>query len=409
MSAAATSSTAAAQGLRAAARGAAIRHAAWLEAYGPRSWDPYDFWATRAGVRAKAVYYRHPRLGLPIIAPFVALDTLLPAARTAVRRPSRYPIADAHYAMGMCMLAREDGPAWLSRARGFLEALVEERCPGEVEYCWGYPFDWATCVGLWRAGTPFITTTPYVYEAFEAAYELTGSAECLVIMESIARFARERIRGVEVSPGVKASTYSPYDDRRVVNASAYRGFLLAAAGVRFARPDWVDEATASIAFVLQCQRDDGSWLYAQDGRDAFVDNVHTCFVIKNLIKAHRLLAGDDIMPAIHRGWAFFRRSLLDEHGLPVPFARQQRPTLYRRDLYDYAETINLALLVCELYPEALAVAHRVVGDLLENWALPDGRFVTRQMLVGRNTIPYVRWAQSQAFRALTLYATQAGD
>jgi hypothetical protein len=31
------------------------------------------------------------------------------------------------------------------------------------------------------------------------------------------------------------------------------------------------------------------------------------------------------------------------------------------------------------------------------------------MLVGRNTIPYVRWAQSQAFRALTLYATQAGD
>ncbi len=35
----------------------------------------------------------------------------------------------------------------------------------------------------------------------------------------------------EVAPGVNASSYSPFDHRRVVNASAYRGFLLAAAGI----------------------------------------------------------------------------------------------------------------------------------------------------------------------------------
>jgi hypothetical protein len=393
--------------LRASALDAATGHAAWLERHGPRSWDPYDFWATRAGTAAKAFYYTHPRLGVPLVAPFVGLDTLVPATRALVTRPKRYPIADAHYAMGFYLLARgPGGAAWGPRALPFLEALVEERCPGEREFCWGYPFDWATCFGVWRAGTPFITSTPYMYEAFEMAHELTGSSECLTIMESIGRFAMLRIRGVEVAPGVKASTYSPHDRRRVVNASAYRGFLLASAGVRFGVPSWVDEARASVDFVLRTQRADGSWLYAEDGRDAFVDNIHTCFVIKNLVKAQPLLESDAIARSIELGWAFFRRHLLDESGLPVPFARSQRPATYRRDLYDYAESINLALLLAPSDPDALDVADRIVASLLRDWVLPDGSFTTRLMLAGRNTIPYVRWAQSQAFRALALYATR---
>lgn len=261
---------------------------------------------------------------------------------------------------------------------------------------------------MWRAGTPLITSTPYAYEAFEAAHELTGSSECVAIMESIARFAHERIMGTEVGPGVTASTYSPYDRRRVVNASAYRGFLLAASGARFDHPEWIDEAKESIAFVLQSQRTDGSWLYAEDGRDAFVDNIHTCFVIKNLVKAQRVLESEAITRAIERGWAYFLEDLLDATGLPIPFAQQQRPKLFRRDLYDYAETINLALLLDDVSPEASAVADQATADLLENWTLPDGHFVTRQMLIGRNTIPYMRWAQSQIFRVLAVYSTRGG-
>lgn len=381
-------------------------HAAWLEQHGPRSWDPYDFWGTRAGTAVKSFYYVHPRLGVPFVAPFVGLDTLVPATRALVTRPKRYAIADAHYVMGFYILARGFGRPWGSRALPFLEALVEERCPGETEFCWGYPFDWATCFGVWPAGTPFITSTPYVYEAFEMGHESTGSPECLAVMESIGRFAFDRIMGVEVSPGVKASSYSPMDRRRVVNASAYRGYLLASAGTRFGVPAWVEEAEASIRFVEQTQRADGSWLYAEDGRDAFVDNIHTCFVIKNLIKAQRLLESDTIAQSIERGWAFFRRHLLDESGLPVPFARSQRPATYRRDLYDYAESINLALLLAPSDPDALDVADGIVADLLEDWVLPDGSFTTRLMRAGRNTVPYVRWAQSQTFRALALYATR---
>ena len=392
----------------AAALRAAEAHGAWLAAQGPRSWDQYDFWANPLGRRAKAAYYRHGNRALPLVAPFVAADALAPSTRALAWHPTRFPIADAHYAMGFCLLARADRRRWLPRAVDFVDALVTERCAGEEDYCWGYPFDWETCFGTWPAGTPLITTTPYGYEAFEAAHELTGSAEAAAIMESVGRFAYERIGWAEVEPGVHASTYSPIDARRVVNASAYRGCLLATAGARFGHERWVAEARATLRFVLRSQQDDGSWLYAMDGRDAFIDNFHTCFVLKNLYKAWRALGDDDLLAGVRRGYDFYKRRLLDGDGLPVPFARTQRFTLQRREAYDYAEGINLGTLLADIDDDARAVALRLADDLLQRWILADGSFVTRETIFGRHTIPYHRWAQSQTFRALALLGTAAG-
>jgi len=379
---------------------AALAHTAWLGANGPTSWDQYDFWANPLGRRAKATYYRHKWLGLPGVAPFVVLDGVVPSSRRLFRDRQRFPIADAHYAMGFFALAAALGPDWLRRADAFIEALVRDRCAGEAEFCWGYPFDWETCFGTWPAGTPLITTTPYAYEAFEAAHEAAGEPQHLAIMESIARFAQTRIGSAEVAPGIKASAYSPLDRRRVVNASAYRGFLLAAAGSRFGRAEWLAEARATLAFVVWSQQPDGSWLYAMDGKDAFVDNFHTCFVLKNLFKAWRVLGDEELRAAIVRGYAFYKSHLLDDRGLPVPFARAQRLTLQRRELYDYAEGINLGLLLADVDREASAIAMALLADVLERWVLADGHFATRETVFGRNTIPYHRWAQAQTFRAL---------
>ena len=95
---------------------------------------------------------------------------------------------------------------------------------------------------MYRADWPLITSTPYGYEAFEAGYVAVGDEAYLRIMEGAARFAADRIPVTEVAPGVEASAYTPFDRRQVVNASAYRGFLLTAAGTRFDREDWLAAA-----------------------------------------------------------------------------------------------------------------------------------------------------------------------
>ena len=390
---------------RSASRTRAALHAfvGWLDGFGERSYDPHDLWAIALGRRAKELYYRRPRLGTAASAPFVALDLVAPrAARVAFCDRNRFPIADAHYAIGFFQLARtETNPRYSDRGRSFLAALSESRSPGYDDPAWGYPFDWPSRYGLWKADLPLITTSPYAYEAFRAGQEATGDESYARLMEGAARFVAEQIPVTNVASGVDASAYTPYDRRQVVNASAYRGYLLVDAGGRFAREDWLDAGNRNLAFVLRSQRDDGSWPYSMDGTDDFVDNFHTCLVLKNLVKAADLPGSAlDLESAIAAGYDYYRRHLLDERGLPVPFAIRPRLTLHRRDLYDYAEGINLALLLRSRIPAAGSVLGRLVDELVEGWALPDGHFVTRELIVGRNTVPYHRWAQSQTFHAL---------
>jgi hypothetical protein len=61
-----------------------------------------------------------------------------------------------------------------------------------------------------------------------------------------------------------------------------------------------------------------------------------------------------------------------------------------------------------IVPAGRDVLERLTGDLLDRWQLPDGHFVTRELVVGRNTVPYHRWAQSQAFRALVRLVASDG-
>jgi len=377
---------------------------AWLDRFGETSQDQYDFWASAQGRWAKALYYRHKTWAAPVVAPFVLLDAFAPASRSLASPRRRFPIADAHYAMGFFALAKADyDTAWIQRGQAFLAALETSRCDGFDGYSWGYPFDWETCVGTVKAGTPLITSIPYGYEAFEAGHEATGDSRYLQIMESVGSFAFASLSEREVSPGVFACSYTPFDHRRVVNANAYRAFLLMAAGLRFAREDWRVAAKRNLAFVLWSQQEDGSWLYAMDGKDQFVDNFHTCFVLKNLLKIWQMTNEPQVLGAIKRGYGFYKQHLLDQTGHPIPYAQAQRLTLYRRELYDYAEGINLALLLEDVDGDAPTILNRLVNGLLEDWVLPDGHFVTRHLLLGRNTVPYHRWAQSQTFRALALY------
>src|SRR5580704_8854933 len=77
----------------------------WLDRYGETSYDHQSFFASKVGRGAKALYYRKPLLGTLAVSPMVFLEAFLPAARRLFWKPQRFPIADAHYAMGFAFLA----------------------------------------------------------------------------------------------------------------------------------------------------------------------------------------------------------------------------------------------------------------------------------------------------------------
>jgi len=379
------------------------RFCGWLDRYGETSSDHQSFFASKLGRSAKALYYRRPLLGTLAVAPMVFCEALAPSARKLFWKAQRFPIADAHYAMGFALLAGiGKGDRYYRQAVHFLEVLEGTRCSGYEDYCWGYPFDWQTRTGIMKKGTPLITTIPYVYEAFSDVYALDGQPGWRQIMRSIAAHAFSGYRDLETAPDAASCGYTPAPDDPcgVINASAYRAFLLTKAGIELSEPRYLDTARKNVNFVIANQNADGSWYYAADGQRDFVDHFHTCFVLKALAKIEGLTGSSQCTEAIERGVEFYVAHLFDSQGLAVPFSRAPRLTVYRRELYDYAECINLGVLLRGRFPALDRILSSTTNDLLERWQKRDGSFRARELLMGWDEVPMHRWAQSQAFRSL---------
>ena len=403
-----------------------ISFTAWLDAYGETSWDHQSFFAGRVGGQAKSLYYRNQLIGTAAVAPMIFCEAFVPSARRLFHRRIRFPIADAHYAMGFAFLYEATGDAsHLKRAIHFLNELTASRCVDFKEYCWGYPFDWVWRNGVIKQQTPLITTTPYVYEAFLQLLETVERTDFQTsnppsdlrplglpdewrrILESIARHACIDIKDFKTSAASSSCSYYPSGEGGVINAAAYRSFLLTSASQVLSREEYWKIAERNLNFVLENQNQDGSWYYAVDGVRDFVDHYHTCFVMKALAKIHAQTGHEACLEALSRGVAYYLENLFDENGLPKPFSKAPRLTVYKRELYDCAECINLCLLLRDRFPKLEKTLETVGRDILKNWVKRDGSFRSRRLHFGWDNVPMHRWGQSQMFRSLAFYLREA--
>ena len=426
----------------------------WLDAYGESSWDHQSFFAGPIGRRAKALYYRNSTIGSVAVGPMIVCEAFFPSARKLFHRPIRFPIADAHYAMGFAFLHElASDRRHLQHAIHFLNELIASRCSGFKEYSWGYPFDWVTRNGVIKEGTPLITTTPYCYEAFLQVYQMldsevtdqksedsgsqganstAGGREDLSnrsreagnsvsvktersdvtsdllpkykrILESIARHAATDIKDFQTSENASSCSYTPYDKGGVINSAAYRAFLLTSASQVLGNDNYRQIAERNLNFVLENQNSNGSWYYAVDGVRDFVDHYHTCFVMKALAKIHKLTGESRYLEALSKGVDYYLDNLFADDGLPKPFSKAPRLTVYKRELYDCAECINLCVLLRNRFPQLNETLEIVMRGILKDWIKADGSFRSRRLHFGWDNVPMHRWGQSQMFRALAFY------
>jgi len=376
----------------------------WLEAYGETSWDFQSFYAGPIGGRAKSLYYRNRLIGTAAVAPMVFCEAFLPSARRLFHHRMRFPIADAHYAMGFAFLYQTTAnPVYLQKAMHFLTALRESRCRGFNEYCWGYPFDWVWHGGTIKAQTPLITTTPYVYEAFLQVNEVQPQDEFRRVLASIAQHVSNDIKDFQTSTIASSCSYTPFSGGGVLNAAAYRAFLLTSASRVLSKDEYWLKAERNVNFVCENQNPDGSWPYAVDGVRGFVDHFHTCFVMKALAKIYALTGYKACGDALAKGVKYYLNNLFAADGLPKPFSKAPRLTVYKRELYDCAECINLCLLLRDEFPQLETTLQVVIGGILNEWVKPDGSFRSRRLYWGWDNVPMHRWGQSQMFRSLAYY------
>jgi hypothetical protein len=234
-------------------------------------------------------------------------------------------------------------------------------------------------------------------------FEVDPREEWKQILESIVRHVCVDIKDFQTSPTASSCSYTPFDKGGVINAAAYRAFLLTSASQGLSNADYWRIAERNLNFVLEAQNADGSWFYAVDGVRDFVDHFHTCFVMKALAKIHSLTGHEACLEALSKAVHYYLENLFGEDGLPRPFSRAPRLTVYKRELYDCAECINLCLLLRDRFPQLETKLESVIKGVLKDWIKPDGSFRSRRLLLGWDNVPMHRWAQSQMFRSLAFY------
>lgn len=377
----------------------------WSDNFGDESYDRMDYWSSNTGILAKKLFYQNKLLGAPLAIWGLVLENFLPNIQKLYKKPHREVIGDGHFASGFFNLYEQTGKdEYMKKGEHFLEVMKTTSTKGYSGYAWGYTFGWQQSKGkFWKPGIPLITITPYAFWAFKKHYELTQNEESKKIALSIADFALNDLNEIEMPNGTMCASYSPISEDIVINANTYRAAVLLEAYQLSGDKKYKEVAEKNIEFVLSYQCDEGEWYYeAKSHKDNFIDNFHTCFIMRNLFRCYLVNKDENILNAIKKGYNYYKKNLFFSNGRPKHFAKAKYAKMRKYEMYDYAEGITLGVLLKNEIPGAFDKANWLANDLIENFQTKKGYFITRITSLGtKHKVPYLRWPQAQLFYALT--------
>lgn len=384
---------------------------AYFDCDGFATYDPSDIYDTELGRRAKEAWARNSRIAFLYAAPLVLLDILLPQSRRMFAERKIHPICFAQVGLAYLRLAEVRQDSWdryLALARRCFVSLKSCATASRSGIGWGLNINWETMSGHMPPLTPCHTQTAYVFELIMALNRVAPSDELIGYLDRIAKHsAYDYIEFEEPTVRSRVTGYSVMDTRAVLNAQSYRLVILLSAYALFHCQDYLDRALDSLEYLVRWQQKDGAWPYSPEER--FVDGYHTCFILKNLFEANRILRtlGDlgrpatevtaRVAPCIDRGYRYFLDRLLDGDDRPIPFSVSDKPVPYRYDAYDLAEALNLVSLFGDVHRVA-----RLIEFFHTTMRLPNGLGRYRYYPGVARILPgmsYHRYANSAFFLA----------
>lgn len=312
--------------------------------------DPYDVWMTDFGIRVKQFYNANALLGLLPAAAVTIWDQFLNNGRRLGYKKQEYPTARATAALTLLNgYENTQREPYLRYAQKHLQWLIENSCQGYAGLCWGLGFTWAAGDGLdYDKNTPFSTHTPYVLEALHRYVALTSDKTFVPQIRSIYAFYEQDIQVMYEDEESLATSYGPKKDRLVTNAVSYTLYAYTLLIPYFPEKEGVlrHKIQKLYNFIKTKQLADGSWLYVPDNPDSFIDCFHSCFILKNLYKANKLVPLSDCDVLIDRGYQYVKTHFYSpDQKLFKRFTLSNKPSIIKFDLYDNAEILHLASLL----------------------------------------------------------------
>ncbi len=317
-------------------------------------------------------------------------------------RPGVNPKALALFLEGYGRLYRVLGqPELAERMNRLTDRLAALRSPGIAGNGWGYNFPWQNRYLCLPRYTPTIVNTAFVGHSLLDCYESTGNAKALDMALAIPSFILHDLKR-KAEGGTFCFSYTPRDENFVHNANMLGASLLVRIGTRYQRPELLDPGLAALGYSMKHQHDDGSWAYAETQAQRWIDSFHTGFNLEALRRILGCGAGAEYQAGYRRGVDFYARNFFLADGTP----KYYHDRLYLTDIHAPAEAICFFAGEGEPYRE---LTERTLAWTLANmYDARRGIFYFRKSSWFTIRIPYMRWSEAWAFRALACYYAESG-
>lgn len=372
---------------------------AYCEREGFKGWDPYDGLTSRV-FQAIPVVRKNRFARLAYIQLFKRSSLNL---RPAALVPKEYNTKGlALFLTGYCNLYQQQAdPESLKQIHFLAQKILALQSKGYSGSCWGYYFDWQARAFFQPAYTPTVVATSFVAEALFQAYELTGRTEYLDTALSSADFVLKDLNRTYDEKGNFSFSYSPLDQTQVFNASLLGARLLAHAYLYTGNEHFKEEARKAIQYACNYQQQNGAWAYGTLPFHSWIDNFHTGFNLECIYEYGQYTGDHSFIPYVERGFNYYIDTFFCEDGASKYYSNQ----LYPIDIHAPAQ------LIVTLTKLGHFKAHRALADKVLQWTITHmqhhrGYFYYQKKKWFSSRIPYMRWAQSWMFAALSYYLKQ---
>jgi hypothetical protein len=285
------------------------------------------------------------------------------------------------------------------RARSLLFELLSMKLDRYSGACWGYNFDWQSRNFFAERGTPTIVPTAFAARALiDAAQALQDLRDVyLQTARSVCDFILKDLPRTIDNETELCFSYAPNSDTRIFNASLLAAEVLASVGRLSGEHDFCDAAERATRYVVNNQREDGSWLYGTDPKQSWVDNFHTAYVLFSLQRIINMSScGSEFQPALQRGYEYWKNNFFLAEGWPKYYHDDPYPA----DAHAAASAIVTFLECRELDRDASKLAQRVASWAIQNLRDSRGFFYYQRRRFYTVRKPYMRWTQAWMLYAL---------
>jgi rhamnogalacturonyl hydrolase YesR len=310
-------------------------------------------------------------------------------------KPQESTKGRGYMAAGYLIMLRLTGEReYRLKAEKCLDWLIQNKAPGYKELSWGNHFDFSSRGGSYSKHEPIIVWTALIGQAFLDGFEVLGENKYLEAAKSVCRWILSLPR--EKTETGTCISYLASQQSSIHNSNMLGAAMLARASKYIKDDAMLEVAREAMKYSCSRQQANGSWFYAEDPMNRWIDNFHTGYNLDSLRCYIENTGNGAYEDNLKRGIFYYKEHFFETTGRPKYYHNRTYPV----DSQCAAQAVETLSAICDYDRSAIDLALKVTTWTIKNMQDAEGYFYYRQYPGIKAKTPMLHWAQATTYKAL---------